>query len=191
MDIKNELKNYKTIKLSGKEVLFNQGSKCKYVGFVLKGELTISTITYNDREEVISIIHEGEWFGNMLIYLDNPVFLGDVIANRLSTVVLLNKNELNSLLQTNKEFLEYYLKQMSYKGQEIKAQNKILQHTNLKDRLLYFLKMYSKDNVYKFKSMTLLAKELAMPRESLSRLIKTLINDGSIEKINKAIIIKY
>ena len=40
--------------LSSGDILFNEGEPCEKMGIVIKGELIISTITYNEKEETFN-----------------------------------------------------------------------------------------------------------------------------------------
>ena len=171
-------------------IIFNQGTKLQEVGLLIDGEIKISTITYNDREETISLIKKGEWFGDILMFSPKPIYLGDVIANKKSQVLFFPKSELLDLLQKNKAFLEFYLQSISQKAYAIKQQNKLLAHKNLKDRILYYLNTQAMNHQVIIKSITTLAYELSIPRPSLSRSLKTLEDEGIIKRNKKIIYIK-
>ena len=185
------LKQYKIYKYSSKEVIFNQGSPCSKVGFVLDGEIKISHVTYQDKEETISLIKKNQWFGNMLLFLDNANYLGDVIALRQSEIIFLNKDELINLLKTNTVFLNYYLKEMSIMAFNTKQQNKLLSHKNIKDRIMYSLKEKAINNKVQVSSITNYALELSVPRESLSRILKQLQDENLIKRNKHQIYLNY
>ena len=57
--LNNEIK---PIEYKSKEIIFKEGSPCKYVCFILDGEVEISTLSYNGSQEVISLVGKNEFF---------------------------------------------------------------------------------------------------------------------------------
>lgn len=177
--------------LSSGDILFNEGDECNKMGIVVKGELCISTITFNEKEETFNIIKEGEMFGDLLIFSYNPVYLGDVIATRKTQVIIITKTKLLELLQQDKVFLSIYLSTICNKAVNIKKQSKLLSHKNIEDRILFYLKLHiNKNNEFKYTTITDISKELSLPRPSVSRSLTNLENKGYIVKRNHVIILK-
>ena len=187
--IKNEIekliknKEIKTTKIMSGGVLFNEGESCDYLGYLLKGKLNISTLSNDEKEEIISTINEGDFFGQYLIFNENhSYYLGDVIALKNSEIALLNKYELNKLLMSNKEFLDAYLGVISEEAFKIKQQVKMLSHKNNYDRVLYYLTNNNTNGIIDIKSITNLAKIVNLPRENVSRIISRLVKENIIKK---------
>ena len=172
------------------EIIKNQDSLCTSIGIVISGEVKISTITNSDKEELISIIEPNDCFGDLLIFQDNNRYLGDVIALKKTQIVFINKDELINILSNNQVFLVFFLKRLTKKAYLIKQQNKLFAHKNIRDRIMYDLNTNSVNNKYTYKSIAEWSRSLSIPRESLSREITKLCNEGIIEKHNKAIYIK-
>lgn len=164
-------------------VLFNEGETCEYLGYLLKGKLNISTLSFKDKEEIISTINEGEFFGQFLIFNEsNSTYLGDVIAIKNSEIALINKNTLDNILMTNKVFLNAYLCDISIEAFRIKQQVKMLSHKKSIDRIIYYLKNNNIDGKNDIKSVTNLSKIVNLPRENVSRILTKLVKDGYIKK---------
>ena len=172
-----------TTKIQSGGVLFNEGETCEYLGYLLKGKLNISTLSFKDKEEIISTINEGEFFGQFLIFNDNnSTYLGDVIAIKNSEIALINKNTLDNILMTNKVFLNAYLCDISIEAFKIKQQVKMLSHKKNIDRIIYYLENNNVDGKIDIKSVTNLAKIVNLPRENVSRILTKLVKDGYIKK---------
>lgn len=186
----SEKKYFKIVEYNAFDVIFNERDVCNHLGIVLKGEVLISTITYNEKEEVINTIKEHDVFGDILLFASNNIYLGDVIAIKKSIVALITKDNLLKLLTQRKELLTKYLCHLSNKSLNIKLQSKLLSHKNIEDRIMYFLStVKNKDNIYEYKSITDIANKLSLPRPSVSRSMTILENKGLIKKEKKKIYI--
>lgn len=186
--LKEEELQYTYIKhYNSNDLIFNEGEKCNSIGILLDGELSIYTYTYNENIEVITTINKGEMFGHFLIHSTNPYYLGSCISKKKSSVMFITKNNLNKIFSVNKEFLEEYLRIISTESIKLKQQVKLFAHKNIEDRIMYYLKTNSKDNVIYIPSITRLSEILSLPRPSVSRSITILENKGLIERKNKTI----
>lgn len=178
--------------LSSGDILFNEGEPCEKMGIVIKGELIISTITYNEKEETFNTIKEGEMFGDLLIFSKNPVYLGDVVAKRKTSVIIISKQKLITLLSTDEEFLNIYMSIICNKAVNIKKQAKLLSHKNIEDRILFYLKLKDTGNhIIKYDTITNLSMELSLPRPSVSRSLSNLEVKGYITKSKHTITLKH
>ncbi len=178
--------------LSSGDILFNEGKPCDKIGVVIKGELIISTITYNEKEETFNTIKEGEMFGDLLIFSKNPVYLGDVVAKRKTSVIIISKQKLITLLSTDEEFLNIYMGIICNKAVDIKKQAKLLSHKNIEDRILFYLKLKDTGNhIIKYDTITNLSMELSLPRPSVSRSLSNLEVKGYIAKSKHTITLKH
>ena len=183
-------KTLKAINYKSDGVIFNEGDECKKLGYVLKGQVIISTLSINDKEEIINIVNEDEFFGKYLIFNDsNSKYLGDVIISKNSSIVLMDKELFLNILMNNKELLHAYLTLISVDSFKTKQQVKLLSHKKNIDRVVYYLKNNSNNGTISIKSITDLSKTLNLPRENVSRIISKLIKDGHISKSNNLITI--
>ena len=181
-----EYKDYKK-----NEIIFSEGIICNYIGIVIEGSIIISTITYNDNEEIINIINKNKIFGNNLIISKSPIFLGDIVSLVNTKIAFISKNNLKLLFKENEDFLYKYLEILSSQVIEEKQKSKLLLHKNIRDRILYYFNdEQKKKGLIKIKSVAELARTLSLPRPSVSREINKLIRENIIEYNNKIIIIK-
>jgi len=181
-----EYKDYKK-----NEIIFSEGIICNYIGIVIEGSIIISTITYNDNEEIINIINKNKIFGNNLIFSKSPIFLGDIVSLVNTKIAFISKNNLKLLFKENEDFLYKYLEILSSQVIEEKQKSKLLLHKNIRDRILYYFNdEQKKKGLIKIKSVAEFARTLSLPRPSVSREINKLIRENIIEYNNKIIIIK-
>ncbi len=187
-----DLNKYLIIKEYKKnEIIFSEGIICKYIGIVIEGTINISTITYNNNEEIINVVSKNGIFGSNLIFSSSPLFLGDIVSYTNSKIAFISKNSLEILLQNNKEFLLKYLEILSNQVLIEKNKNKLYLHKNIRDRILYYINYEKKKKgQVKIKSIAELARILSLPRPSTSREINKLIKENIIEYKNKEIILK-
>ena len=83
---------------------------------------------------------------------------------------------------------------MSDNAIDIKQQNKLLAHKNIKDRILYYFNTLSAKQNSKtiiVPSITKLALKLSLPRPSVSRELTNLVNEGLIMKVKNIITLQY
>lgn len=185
---KEEKAKLKIVHLAKESILFTEGDTCEYVGLVFRGEIKIVSYLEDGKEIIYNTIKEGQMFGNNLIFSSNPVYRGDVVANKETYLYLISKEKLVSLLKTNEEFLLAYLQTQSDFGKDLNLNIKLLTLNNAKERVLYFLK--TNGDKLEYKTITELAKRIYLAREVLSRTLHELerdhiisIKDNNITKI--------
>ena len=167
------------------ETLFIEGDECTRIGIVSFGEISIKSFFSNGKEVVYNSLHQGQMFGNNLIFSSNPHYRGDVVAESDSEVFFINKESLIDILQNDAEFLDTYLTEQSDFSKTLNLKIKLLTIPSAADRLIYFLTINK--NQIQYKSITKLANELYLTRESLSRTIKKLKDNNTIKVVRKKI----
>lgn len=176
----DELNRLKIVTLSKEQILFNEGDICQSIGIVMEGEIEIISYTYGGKEIIYNHLEHGKVFGNNLIFSSNPVYKGSIIAKKPSKVALIYKNQLISLLKSNDEFLFKYLQYQSDMGKDLNGKIKLLSLDGAEERFLYFIQ--NQNGIIHYHSITKLASELNLQRETLSRLISRLIKENKIIK---------
>ena len=173
------------LNLKQNQILFHEGEECKSIFIIIEGQITILNYSLNGNEEIISILNKNDVFGNALIFSNNNHYLGEIIATKPTKLAIINKNELISLLQNNKSFLECYINLIAEKTIKFTIKTKLLSHKNIRSRIIYYLEI---NNYSIKKNISFLAKELVLPRPSVSREISKMINEDIIYiKSNKII----
>lgn len=154
------------------EILFNEQDLCQMIGIVLEGEIVIASYSFSDKEVVFNVILKDQIFGSHLLFSSSPYFKGKVIAQKKAVVAYLEYADLCTILQNNQEAFLYFLKYNSDIAIHHRQEIELLSFHTAKDRLMYFL--YLHQGQYTFKSITLLAKQLVLSREVLSKTIHEL-----------------
>ena len=165
--------------------IFYENEECKNIALIIKGKVKISSYTNFGNEVIYSIINEGNFFGNHLSFSNQSSYRGNVICLENTQIGFISIKDFIELLSSNNDFLKYYL---AYQSEQVKALNakiKILSLSNAEERFLYYLSI--NNNKITYSSITSLANEINLRRETLSRLISDLISQNKIIKTNKTI----
>lgn len=181
--VKHKIKEYRR-----GEIIKNEGTICEEVGLILSGSVSISNVTLNNEEFLIDNLNIGDFFGENLIFLDNNLYPGNIIASQSSQIIFFSKENFIKFLSLDNKFQFYYLNYISRKFMSIQKRIKILSQPRIKDKFLYYIQneMLSANKDYVIiKSITSLAAYLNVPRPSLSRTISDLIDEEIIIKHKK------
>ena len=162
------------------EVIFREGETCISISIVISGEIKISSISFEGDELVYNILTKNDIFGNNLIFSDEPLYKGDVIALGKTTVALISKDNVLEFMSINKDFLKEYLRITSDQAVIDKGLLKILDSSEIEDRLLTYIKLNGRQ--LKMKSIQDTANKIHVTREALSRTIKKLVEKEIISK---------
>ena len=182
-----EMKLCQKVSFSKGKVLFNEDDECRYVGIVKSGTIQIVSYSLSGQEIIYNEIKENEMFGNNLIFSEKPFYKGHVIAKNEGELLLINKDNLIKILQSNIEFMKVYLNFQAEFSKKLNGTIKLLSLTSAEERLMYYLK---ENNPVSYDSITSLASTLYMSRETLSRLVSRLVKEGKLIQKRKKIYLK-
>ena len=177
---KKEHQLVKGYQIAKGNIIFHEGDACESIGIIISGKVDIVSYSFQGREMLINSLKAGEIFGNNLIFSSSPIYKGDVIAKEKSVIAFINKEDLVTLLQNNREFLELYLQAQSDKAKLLTARIQLLSFPNAEERLFYYAS--KNHNVIEYKNVTTLAATIGVQRETLSRLLTSLIERHLIKK---------
>ncbi len=177
---KKEHKLVKGYQVTKNSVINHEGDLCENVGVIISGKVDVVSYSFQGKEQILNSLKAGDIFGNNLIFSSEPIYRGDVIAKEKCVIAFINKENLIYLLQNNQEFLTLYLKAQSDFGKSLNARIQLLSFTNAEERLVYYAS--KNDNVIVFKNVTTLAAQIGIQRETLSRLLTSLVKRHLIKK---------
>ena len=177
---KKEHKLVKGYQVTKNSVVNHEGDLCENVGVIISGKVDIVSYSFQGKELILNSLKAGDVFGNNLIFSSEPTYRGDVIAKEKCVIAFISKENLIYLLQNNQEFLTLYLKAQSDFGKSLNARIQLLSFTNAEERLVYYAS--KNDNVITFKNVTTLAAQIGIQRETLSRLLTSLVKRHLIKK---------
>lgn len=169
------------------KIIIHELDHCENIGIVINGELSIVSYLENGNEIIYNKIYKDGIFGNNLIFSTSPYYKGNVKADTKVTITYINKKDLLTLLQTNKDFLIQYLLINSDFAKELNQRIKLLSLTQASDRLLYYF--HINNNQIVFTNVTDLAKQLSLTRETTSRLLSKFTKEKRIKRLNNTIIL--
>ncbi len=177
---KKEHKLVKGYQVTKNSVINHEGDLCENIGVIISGKVDIVSYSFQGKEQILNSLKAGDIFGNNLIFSSEPIYRGDVIAKEKCVIAFINKENLIYLLQNNQEFLTLYLRAQSDFGKSLNARIQLLSFTNAEERLVYYAS--KNDNVIVFKNVTTLAAQIGIQRETLSRLLTSLVKRHLIKK---------
>jgi len=169
------------------QIIARENETCEEIGIIVQGEVVISSYSYHGEEIVYNTLHENEVFGNNLLFSSDPHYRGNIIVNKASKVALINRKNLLLLLKENEQFLVAYLNIQSDFGKRLNATIKLLSFSSAEERFLYYLFLHG--NRVNYRSVTALAKEVFMKRETLSRLLTKLVDENRIKRFRNLLVI--
>lgn len=167
------------------ETIFFENDTCISVGIVKSGEINIKSYFANGKEVTYNVLEEGQMFGNNLVFSSTPRYRGDVISQKQSEIWFISRENLLKLLKQDDELLVLYLTQQSDFSKNLNFKIKLLTISSAEDRLAYYL-TFNKGKIT-YKSITKLANELYLTRESLSRTITKMVKEKKITKVSKTL----
>lgn len=165
------------------DIVFNQGEICQHIGFIEMGEIDVITITHTEKEETITSLFKGDAFGDLLLFSNHPYYLGHAICKKETMVRYIEKEQLQLLFQ-NQDFLTTFLSMISNKAMQLKNENKLLRHGNLKDRIMHYLieeQLRTQSSIIQIKNISTFANMLSFARPTVSKALQQLVKEGEIQ----------
>ena len=159
----------RTIRFQSGETLFHEGDECQGVCLLLQGKVKIRSYSLEGKEIVYNLLGAGDLFGNNLVFASDSTYRGSVVAEEDGSALYIEKKALIEILQSNPKFLVEYLRSQSDFGKKLNARIKLLSLSSPEERLDFYLSLNQGSVTYK--SLTSLADELGIKRETLSRLV--------------------
>lgn len=170
------------------QILFKKDQICEEIVIIVNGEIQMVNFDINGNEQIFNYLYSPSIFGNNLIFSTSNRYLSNIIATKKGKGYIIKKDNLLKILRKNEDFLTVYLRILADKTINITQKMKILSIQNAKDRLLSYLIFISKNkDVIKITSITNLAKEICLTRETTSRLLYSLIREGILTYKDKCI----
>ena len=183
-------KNSKLVYYKKGDVIFNEGYVCDKIGYIEKGEVSIVTSTYTEKEETITYLKSNDTFGDILLFSSNNLYLGNAICEKDCIIRFFTKNNLEVLFKDS-IILNNFLKEVVNLQKLVttnierclKKENKLLKHKNIRDRIMHYLYEESlnlQSNTIEFNSVISFSKILSIPRPTLSKELSKLKDEKLI-----------
>ena len=167
------------------ETLFYENDCCGEIGIVKYGKLLITSYPENGNPIIYNRLKEDDMFGNNLLFSSQPFYKGDVIAESDSGIILIKKDVLIGFLEENTDFLLAYLQIQADSGKRLHSRIRLLSIDSAQERFITYLR--ENGNRITFNSVSDLADDLFIRRETLSRLLSRLMKNKVVIKDGKSV----
>jgi CRP-like cAMP-binding protein len=169
------------------QILVQQGEPAQYLFWVATGQLRLVSFV---KQQMITyyFVEAGEFFGESVLYFDT--YGCTAIAEATSEVIAIPKVGFADALKQSPTLSERYLASLTHRFHFIKTLLELRSINSARDRLLHYLiqrRLPGKPTVAVNKPMKLIASELALTPEALSRLLSRLQADGIISRKKRSI----
>lgn len=183
----DEKRHFIPFSYPSKSLLHASNDLCTTVSFLLHGSLVMENIDENGKEEIFNVLKAPAIYGNNLLFSSSPYYLSDVIALSSVEGYQVKKDDLLEILKKNERFFSLYMSLIADKTIALTRKLKIISIQNAKQRVQAFLESKFKEQhgFYSLSSVTELAKELSLPRETVSRALSSLEREGYLTRTNK------
>ena len=98
-------------KFQGKETLFTQGDPAKYVFYIQEGGVKLTVVNAPGKEAVVAILGPGDFFGEGCL-AGQSVCMATATAIALTTVLIIEKNEMIRVLHGEHQFSDRFIAYM-------------------------------------------------------------------------------
>lgn len=167
---------------------------------IISGRVKISRISDDGREVILSILSEGDFFGEMAL-LDGQTRSANVTAIEESELLMLRREDFLQMLYDYPQIAINLLKELAQRIRKSDEQIKSLSLQDATGRVAATILRIAEDSGIFHKGMVEipdlplqqdLANMAGTSRETISRVIKSLCQDGYLKKEgNKIIILDY
>jgi CRP/FNR family cyclic AMP-dependent transcriptional regulator len=93
------------------EAIFSQGDRCDNVMYIQAGGVKLSVLSKTGREAVVAMLGPGEFFGEGCL-AGQPIRMGSATATTSSTILLVEKEEMVSLLHEQHALSDRFIAHM-------------------------------------------------------------------------------
>ena len=182
--------------LDESEILAQQGEPATEFFLLLDGELKLATTSSMGQEKTLHIIHAGQTFAEVLMFLDRPCYPAAVTALVKSRLVAFPNDTYRAVLSKSTEACFGLLGEYALRNRSLVGEIEALTLYNASFRVVqYLLKEIPSHQVHSTSvelraPKNVIASRLAITPETLSRILAKLKRDGVIEVSDKRIILK-
>lgn len=157
---------------------------CDAFYIVLRGQLKVMLVSEDGREVVLSLVREGDFFGEMTLLDDEP-YAGSVIAGEDSRLLVLRRDDFRRSIRNMPEMSFGLLRAVC--GRLLEADHKIggLMLLDVNGRVAHLLLEMStrggSDVIRDVPTHQVLAQMVGSTRETVSRTMSAMVNKGLVQ----------
>ncbi len=173
--------------LSPGQILVQQGDPAEYLFWVATGQIRLASFL---QQQMITyyFAETGELFEESALHCDT--YGCTAIAETAAHVIAIPRAAFADALRHSPELTERYLVSLTYRFQSLKALLELRGIYSARDRFLHYLRQRRPPNqttIIVDKPMKVIASELALTPESLSRTLASLQAEGLISRKKRSI----
>ncbi|GHU01526.1 transcriptional regulator Crp [Betaproteobacteria bacterium] len=175
------------------QVVVRIGEVCDFVYIILTGSLKVAVCDDSGREAILSVLGQGEVFGEMGMF-DDQVRSASVVAITATDLVMISRQEFRLLMQ---EHFDISWRMMCSLAQRLRKADRKIESLALMDvygRVVGLLIEMSEDVAGKRVVKTRISKQdiarmIGASREMVSRVMKDIVQQGQIEETQDGIVL--
>ena len=185
--------NARLVHVKEGDMLAQQGQPATEFFLVLRGELKLATTSSMGQEKTLHIIHAGQTFAEVLMFLERPNYPAAVTALANSHLIAFSSQAYLSILRGSTDACFSLLGEYALRNRRLVGEIEALTLYNASFRVTqYLLKeipshQSSATSVQLRAPKNVIASRLAITPETLSRILAKLKRDGIIEVSDKQI----
>lgn len=178
---------YKILNYKKEEYVAFRGDTIDGIYINLNGILVAEMLKDDGNIKKIEELQKGKIIASAFIFGSKNKFPVDLVAKSEVQVLFIEREEVIELLKSNSKILKTFLDEISNKAQFLsKNLWESLSNKTINQKLAEYIIKKEKNNIFSFdKSIKELAEYFNVSRPSLSRVIKSFIENGIIEKLEK------
>ncbi|MCP3951420.1 MAG: Crp/Fnr family transcriptional regulator [Desulfobacterales bacterium] len=181
------------VDLAEGEFLVQQGDPANEFFLVLSGELKLATSSSTGQEKILHIIHPGQTFAEVLMFLGKPRYPASVEALVKTRLIGFSSDSYKSVLAESIDACFGLLGEFALRNRQLVGEIEALTLYNATFRVVQYLLKEIPSNQHDATSVKLrapknvIASRLAITPETLSRILSKLKRDGIIQVSDKQV----
>lgn len=163
------------------EAIYSEGEPSENLFVINKGKVKISKLSEDGKEQIIRILYEGDFMGELSLFTQTP-FMNNAEALETTSVCIVNGKKLNELIEKYPSISLKIMKELSSRLEETERLIESIGLGNVEQRVAEILLKMSDDNnvIHLSISKRDLAAHLGMSKETLSRKLSNFQEEGWI-----------
>ncbi len=177
--------NYKISSYNKGDIIAIEGDDCNSLGIILKGSIEIQKIFPSGQVTTINNFHEGNVFGESLVFTDKHAYPATISATDYAEIMFIEREDIIRLAMLNATILTNFVRVLSHRILMLNDRLSNLSQDSIRKKIVnYLLSEYRKQQSliisipYSRKKM---AELLNVPRPSLSRELTKMKDDNLID----------
>lgn len=168
--------------------IFHQGSPGDTFYVIVSGRVKITLLSEDGKEIILSILKEGDFFGEMSIF-DNEIRSANAIVIENAVMFVLNRNRFQKLIATNSDIVGKIIKEICARLRCADQKIGSLAFLNVYGRVIWLLQQFAHEQGQKTKkgirmlnapTHQEIASMVGASRETVTRVIKLLKDNMTI-----------